>query len=140
MKGYRKVLIAVSGSLDVLEQGLKLAQDERTWVTVVKVIPPYDGDLELTGIRNIEDVLDSGARKIASGVRTAAENEGALIKTRIEEGEVDKKIVDVAREENCDLIILGAKKKKNMLGRLFGDHVTEKVIGHAACPVLVVMS
>jgi nucleotide-binding universal stress UspA family protein len=138
MKGYRKVLIAVNGSLDVLEQGLKLAQDERTWVTVVKVIPPYDGDLELTGIKDIEDVLNSGARKIAAGVRTVAESEGALIKTRIEEGDADKKIVDVAREENCDLIILGTKKKKGFLARLFGDHVIEKVINQAPCPVFVV--
>ncbi len=138
MKGYRKVLIAVNGSLDVLEQGLKLAQDERTWVTVVKVIPPYDGDLELTGIRNIEDVLDSGAREIVSGARTMAENEGALIKTRIEEGDADRKIIEVAREENCDLIILGAKKKKGLLDRIFGDHVIEKVISRAPCPVFVV--
>ncbi len=138
MKGYRKVLIAVNGSLDVLEQGLKLARDERTWVTVVKVIPPYDGGLNLTGIKNVGDVLDSGARRIAAGIRTTAEDEGALIKTRIEEGDADKRIVDVAREENCDLIILGAKKRKGILGRLFGDHVIEKVIDQAPCPVFVV--
>jgi hypothetical protein len=42
MKGYRKVLIAVNGSLDVLKQGIKLAQDEKTWVTVLKVVPPYE--------------------------------------------------------------------------------------------------
>ena len=137
MKGYRKVLIAVNGSLDVLERGIQLAQDEKTWVTVVKVIPPYDGDLNLTGIKNIEDVLDSGAGKAVSMIKTAAESEGALIKTRIEEGDVPEKIVGVAEEEHCDLIILGAKKKKGFLDRLFGDHVAEKVIGYAPCPVLV---
>jgi nucleotide-binding universal stress UspA family protein len=138
MKGYRKVLIAVNGSQDVLKQGLQLAQDEKTWVTVVKVIPPYDGDLELTGIKDIGDVLDSGARKIASEIGETAENEGALIKTRIEEGDVDRKIVEVAREERCDLIILGAKKKKGFLDRLLGDHIIEKVISQAPCPVFVV--
>lgn len=138
MKGYRKVLIAVNGSPDVLRQGLQLAQDERTWVTVVKVIPPYDGDLDLTGIKDIGDVLDSGVRQFAAKIRTAAEDEGALIKTRIEEGDVDKKIVDVALEERCDVIILGAKKKKRFLDRLLGDHVIEKVISQAPCPVFVV--
>ena len=138
MKGYRKVLIAVNGSLDVLEHGIRLARDEKTWVTVVKVIPPYDGDLNLTGIRNIEDVLDSGAGKAASMIRNAAETGGALIKTRVEEGDVPGKIVDVAREERCDLIILGAKKEKGFLERFFGDHVIEKVIDQAPCPVFVV--
>lgn len=138
MKGYRKVLIAVNGSLDVLEKGLRLAQDERTWVTVVKVIPPYDGDLELTGIKNIGDVLDSGVRKAVASVRAIAETEGALIKTRVEEGSVSERIVEVAGQEKCDLIILGAKRSKGVLSRLFGDHVIEKVIAQAPCPVFVV--
>lgn len=138
MKGYRKVLIAVNGSLDVVTKGLKLAQDEKTWVTVVKVIPSYDGDLNLTGIKNIEDVLDSGVRQVAAAVRTTAEEEGALIKTRIEEGDIPSAIVEVAREERCDVIVLGAQKRKTFLERIFGDHVIEKVISSAPCPVFVV--
>jgi nucleotide-binding universal stress UspA family protein len=35
---------------------------------------------------------------------------------------------------------MGSKKKKGILSRIFGDHVVEKVIGRAACPVLVVKS
>lgn len=138
MKGYRKVLIAVNGSLDVLKKGIALAQDEKTWVTVVKVIPPYDGDLNLTGIKNIGDVLDSGVKDVLSSIRATAAVEGALIKTRVEEGEIDRKIVEVAEEERCDVIILGAKKKAGMPGRLFGDQVIEKVISRAPCPVFVV--
>jgi nucleotide-binding universal stress UspA family protein len=138
MRGYRKVLVAVNGSLDVLKKGIDLAQDEKTWVTVLKVIPAYDGDLNLTGIKNIGDVLDSGARKALSGMTGMAEAEGALIKTRLEQGDVPQTIVDVAEEERCDLIILGAKKKRGLLERLFGDHVIEKVIQRAHCPVFVV--
>ena len=138
MRGYRKVLVAVNGSLDVLKKGIDLAKDEKTWVTVLKVIPPYDGDLNLTGIKNIGDVLDSGAQKAFQSIASAAEAEGALIKTRLEEGDVPQTIVDVAAEERCDLIILGAKKKKGLLERFFGDHVIEKVISSAPCPVFVV--
>jgi nucleotide-binding universal stress UspA family protein len=138
MKGYRKVLIAVNGSVDVVKEGIKMAQDEKTWVTVLKVIPANEGDLNLTGIKNIEDVLDSGARTALAEVRSAADAEGALVRTRLEEGEPSEKIVKVAAEERCDVIILGAKKKKSWLGRLFGDHVIEKVIRQAPCPVFVV--
>lgn len=137
MKGYRKVLIAVNGSKSVLTEGLRLASDEKCWVTVVKVIPPYDGDLNLTGIKNIEDVLNSESRKEISEINGAADEEGALIKTRVETGDVHRKILEVAEEERCDVIILGAPKQ-NWLRKLLGDNVVEKVINQAPCPVLVV--
>ena len=138
MKGYRKVLVAVNGSKKVLTEGLRLARDERCWVTVVKVVPPHEGDLDLVGIKDIESVLDSGGSKAVSGMRDIAEAEGALIKARLEEGEAYRKIVEVAEEERCDLIIMGARKVKKGLMRLFGDNTVGKVIDQAPCPVLVV--
>src|SRR5512139_220959 len=119
MKGYRKVLIAMNGSTDVVREGIKMAQDEKTWVTVLKVIPENEGDLNLTGIKTIEDVLDSGARQALAGARSAADAAGALIRTRLEEGAPADKIVEVAADERCDVIILGAKQKKGWLDRLF---------------------
>lgn len=137
MKGYRKILIAVNGSLDVLSHGLKLASDEKCWVTVVKVIPPYEGDLNLVGIKNIEDALNSRGQEAISAIKSTANSAGALIKTRLEEGPADRKIVEVAEEEECDLIIMGARKR-HWLRKIVGDNVVEKVINHAPCPVLVV--
>jgi nucleotide-binding universal stress UspA family protein len=138
MKGYRKVLIAMNGSTDVVREGIKMAQDEKTWVTVLKVIPENEGDLNLTGIKNLEDVLDSGAQQALTEARKTAHASGALIKTRLEEGVPAERIVEVAAEERCDVIILGAKKPKGWLGRFFGDHVIENVIRRAPCPVFVV--
>ncbi len=137
MKGYRKVLIAVNGNKEVLRQGLRLASDEKCWVTVVKVLPENEGDLNLVGIKNIGDVLETGASREVEAFRETAEEERALIKTRIEEGPVHERILEVAEEENCDVIILGAKKR-NWLRKVFGDNVVEKVIQSAPCPVLVV--
>ncbi len=139
MKGYRKILIAVNGSVKVLEKGLQFAQDEKCWVTVVKVIPPYEGDLNLIGIKNIDDVLNSNVQSAISTIENIADSAGALIKTRIEEGPADRKIVEVAEEEACDLIIIGARKR-HWLRKFVGDNVAEKVINHAHCPVLVVKS
>jgi nucleotide-binding universal stress UspA family protein len=137
MKGYRKVLIAVNGSRHVFDYGVKLANDEKTWITVVKVIPPYEGDLHLTGIKNIEDALDSNGRRAIAEIKAAAVADGALIKTRLEEGDVPGKIVEIAEEERCDLIIMGAPKK-SWFRKLWGDNAVEKVINASACPVLVV--
>jgi nucleotide-binding universal stress UspA family protein len=138
MRGFRKVLIALNGSKEVLRTGVQLARDEKTWVTVVKVVEPFDGNLDLTGIKNLDDVLDDGGSRALADVRDMAAAEGALIKTRLEQGDVPQKIVEVAEEERCDLIIMGAKKKKGLFRRLFGDHVVEKVIRQAPCPVFVV--
>ena len=138
MKGVRKVLIALNGSKEVLKQGIQLARDEKTWVTVVKVVQPFDGDLDLTGIKNLDDVLDDGGAGALADVREMAAREGALIKTRLEQGDVPRRIVEVAEEERCDLIIMGSKKKKGIVSRLLGDHVVEKVIQQAPCPVFVV--
>ncbi|MBI5100934.1 MAG: universal stress protein [Nitrospirae bacterium] len=137
MKGYRKILIAMNGSKDVLVNGLKLAGDEKCWVTVVKVISPYEGDLNLTGIKNLEDVFSNGSGRAVSEMFDVARSEGALIKARVEEGEIDKKIVEVAQEERCDVIIMGSRKR-SWLRTIFGDNVVEKVIQQAPCPVLVV--
>jgi nucleotide-binding universal stress UspA family protein len=137
MKGYRKILIAMDGSREVLRQGLRLAGDERCWVTVVKVIPPYDGDLDLTSIKNLEDVLDSNARNDAAVIKETAAEERALVKTRIEQGEVHEKIVEVAEDEDCDLIIMG-RNATSWFRKLLGKNVIEKVISTAPCPVLVV--
>jgi nucleotide-binding universal stress UspA family protein len=137
MKGFRKVLIALNGNKNVLDTGLQMAKDEKTWVIVVKVIPPFEGDLNLTGIKNIEDALDSGVGKVISQVEADAKAQGALIKTRVQQGNVPDAIVEVADEERCDLIIMGAPKK-NWFRKVFGDHAVEKVIDMAHCHVYVV--
>lgn len=137
MKGYRKILIAVNRSKEVLEQGLKLARDEKCWVTVLRVLPPLEGDLDLTGIKNIGDVLESGAGKEVALIQEIATSGGALVKSRVEEGNVHEKIVEAAEDEDCDLIIMGSERG-GWLKKLFGKNVVEKVIRQAPCPVLVV--
>jgi nucleotide-binding universal stress UspA family protein len=138
MKGYRKILIAVNGCHQVLEEGLRVAGDEKCWVTVLKVVPPYEGDLDLTGIRNIEDVLGSMAAETSAAIEGVVGRNRSLAKIRVEEGDIPETIAQVAAEEKCDLIIMGTKKAKGLFRRFLGDHTAGKVIGRAPCPVLVV--
>ena len=137
MRGVRKVLIAVNGSKEVLRQGLQLAGDERCWVTVVKVVPENEGDLDLTGVKDVGDVLASGAGREVAEIRGIADASRAMVKTRVEAGAVHERILEVAEEERCDVIILG-QRKRSWLRKLFGDNVVGKVIRGASCPVLVV--
>jgi nucleotide-binding universal stress UspA family protein len=136
MKGCRKILIAVDGSMETLKQGLKLASDEKSWFTVVKVLPSYEGDLNLTGIKNISDALNSNGSQVVSEIKNVTQDEAAFLKVRLEEGDISQRVAEVAEKERCDLIIMGASKRKG-LRRFFGGDVWRKVIKMAHCPVLV---
>ena len=59
------------------------------------------------------------------------------IKKRVVLGQVVEKIVDVAREEDVDLIVM-APRIHGILKRLILGSVTEKVTRKAPCPVLSV--
>jgi len=137
MKGFKKILIAVNGSKDVLKQGLQLAGDEGCWVTVIKVMPPYEGDLSLVGIKNVREVLGGGGENAVEEINDVAKAEGCLVKTRLEEGKIHEKIVEVAEDERCDIIVMGRNEKKG-IRKFFGDGIIHKVMQRAHCPVLVV--
>ena len=137
MKGFKKILIAVNGSKNLLRQGLKLADDEGCWVTVIKVIPEYEGDLNLVGIRNIREVLDGEGAKAVEEINEVVRAERCMVKTRLEKGKVHEKIVEVAEDEHCDIIVMGRNVKKG-IGRYFGNRTFNKVAKLAPCPVLVV--
>ncbi len=137
MKGTRKILVALDASLHLVHEGIRLAGEEKSWLTVLKVLPPYEGELHLTGIKNIRDVIDGESEQLSQEVKNIARSERTLIKTRIEQGEIDRKIVEVAREERCDLIVMG-RQKVGFWQRITGRNIVEKVIGLAHCPVYVV--
>ena len=139
MKNCRKVLIAVNGSMEVLTKGLQFAEEEKCNVTVVKVVPSYEGDLSLVGVKHIKDVLDGETEKAISAIKEVAKAEGATVKVRLEEGGIDEKIAEVAEEENSDLIIMGANRKSTLKDLLLGN-LAGKVTSQTDRPVYLVKS
>ena len=120
MRGFRRILVALDGSKHVLQPGLQLAGDEGCWTTVLKVMPETEGDLELTGIKNIDSVLAGGEQQTRAEVRRTADEARVLVKARIEEGGIPERIVAVAAEERCDLIVIGRERLpwyRRLLGR-----------------------
>lgn len=140
MGKYSKILVPVDGSRaskNALRQAFKLPSDEKKWITVVAIDPPYQGDLALVGVSNIKEVLKGPGEKILAEAQEIAKAEGAIIKTRLEEGEAFKKIIDVAEEEGYDLIMMGRRGITRLERALMGS-VTAKVIGHFKGKILVV--
>jgi nucleotide-binding universal stress UspA family protein len=140
MGRYRKILVAVDGSessIHALRESFKLATNEKSWITVVSVIPPYEGELELVGVRDVKTTLKQPCEKALSVATDIAKAERALIKAVCEEGEIYERIVDLADAENCDLIVMGRKGLSRLEKTLVGS-VTARVIGHSQKDVLVV--
>ena len=140
MAKFNKILVAVDGSeasRNALRQSFKLAFDEKKWITVVSINPPYQGDLDLVGVSNISEVLKGPGERNLEEARQIAEEEKASIKTRLEEGEPFQKIVEVAEEERCELIVIGRRGMSGIERTLMGS-VTSKVIGSFRGRTLVV--
>jgi nucleotide-binding universal stress UspA family protein len=136
MRGFRRILVALDGSRDALARGLQLAGDEGCWTTVLKVLPPNEGDLDLTGIKDIDAVLTGEGRQVRDDVRQSADEARVLVKSRVEEGGISERIVAVAAEERCDLIVIG-RERLPWYRRLLGPSMAERVARSAQCPVLV---
>lgn len=140
MGRYKKLLVPIDGSessIHALKESFKLAVNEGSWITVVAVVPPYTGDLDLVAVGNVLASIRKPCEDALSNAEKIAKAEGALIKTVCEEGDVHERILDLADAENCDLIVMGRRGLRRIERALVGS-VTARVIGYGHKDVLVV--
>ena len=79
-----------------------------------------------------------GRRRDARGGRRAASSEaGVEVETYAREGDPADAILDVAEEQNADLIVVGNKGMTGAKRFLLGS-VPNKVSHHAPCSVLII--
>ena len=62
-----------------------------------------------------------------------------MARTHLRMGEVDLEIMTLAKEIGVELIVIGCRGHQGIWGALEGS-ISEGVIRHALCPVLVVRS
>ena len=137
---YRKILVAFDGSAsarNALAVASHLAKEDKSWIKVLTVVPNYEGDLELIGISNIKETIEGPGKRLLSEAREIADREDVHILTNMAQGEPYDKIVHVADDENCDLIVMG-RHGTNNLERVLVGSVTARVIGYTGKDVLVV--
>jgi len=124
---FRRILVASDGSpysLAALEVALSMAKKAGSTLFGVSVVQE-DEDLNL-------------AEEIVHQMRVAANQQGVPLQGLVPQGQqADDAIVQAALKNEVDLIILGSHGRTG-LSRLLMGSVTERVIGHAPQPVLVV--
>jgi len=77
------------------------------------------------------------AKKSVNKIKDLAEKEGIKVKALTLRGTPYEVIVKTAKEKNADLIVVGSHGRTG-LSRLMMGSVTERVIGHASCAIMVV--
>ena len=128
----QSILVAADftpASLRAVRFAAGLAHEHKSNLTLVHVLDP----------KQLEHVPDRAA--IERGVETrlmemlGRENEGLNCTVGIEVGRITEKILDLAREEAADLLVMGVRRSSGVLDRLAIPHAYE-IVRESPCPVL----
>jgi len=138
---YKKIILAVDGSevsRKALKHAVELTKQNNGMLIAIHIIPSMNlMDIEAFKPGSLRKVLHQEGEKILSEVKELAKKEGVKVQTRIEAGVPFEKICEITRDSDGDLIVMGSHGKTGIQKLLMGS-VTERVIGYAPCPVLVV--
>jgi nucleotide-binding universal stress UspA family protein len=140
MGRYRRILVAIDGSessKNAFRQACRIALEDKSWLTVITTIPSYEDLFQMPSIQEkVSMALRAEGEKIVTEIKEIAAEEGAYIKTLLEEGTPFDTIIDTAEEGNYDLIVMGRLGRKRIEKALVGS-VTARVIGNSQRDVLV---
>ncbi len=137
---FDKILIAVDGSpasLRAVECARKLAKLSNATIVLVHAypkVPEFLGEpnLSQTIARHIERAHD-----LVDPLAQSLEADGLSTITEILQGPPADAVLRVAEARDVDLIVMGARGLGS-LGSLLLGSVSQKVLAHASCPVMVV--
>jgi len=137
---FEKILVAVDGSTHSQNAARIVGDIAKTYgvkkiymVVVFEPIPTYLGE------PNLQVVIDARmteANQILAGGLAILGQVPCEVITEILEGPSADAIIEVAATRSVDLIVLGSRGRGQLAGLLLGS-TSQKVVGHAHCPVLV---
>jgi nucleotide-binding universal stress UspA family protein len=140
----RQIIVATDGSdgaQRAVEWAAQLAKDLGFKLFILTV----------GGIVSIEEVrraprtevdlgaaLDAISNEILAKAKEVAHQTGlSAIQVQAGWGDAAESIIDAANREHADIIVVGKRGRGRLAGLLIGS-VSQKVVGLAACPVIVV--
>lgn len=140
---YKKILVPVDGSdksFKAAHHAAKIAEKMDGKITLFHVLP-QPPSYYMRSVDNIHQIILHEAEKYASEVMQATKKQLAGFRITIEcqtvIGHAADEICRKAREENFDLIVIGSRGLGELAGYIMGS-VSNRVVRHAPCPVLVV--
>ena len=118
-------------------QALDLAHDLGADLLVMSALDPRPVRNDRVAFRL--DRLRAERELAAQDLVARGRGRGVAVRFLIWDGPPGEAIVDVARSEQVDLVVVGSHGR-GAVGRFFVGSVSEHVVRHAPCPVLVVRS
>jgi nucleotide-binding universal stress UspA family protein len=100
------------------------------WVAQEEKNPMLEDDLQRTSEQRAREILDTEVEKARSAGSTVAQ-------AHLKEGGVAAEIVTLAEDIGAGLIVMGSRGRGGIRRALMGS-VSDSVVRHAHCPVLVV--
>lgn len=140
----KNILVGVDGSkssIDACHFAMGLAEQTRAKLTFLfvietpQVIPvgPLSGYVTTSAARSEDDVK----RAEAIVEQLAKERPELQVSTRVDLGQPAEVVCEVAKSIGSDLVVVGARGH-NAAQRFLLGSISDRVVHHAPCPVLVV--
>ena len=145
---FTKILVATDGS-DHANHALKYAIESAVkWdakLVILSVIPPVrpiipdPDELFLTYTSEFDNRLESSYKRILdAAVNTAVKSHPDIkAEARLEKGRPANIIVDVAKSEGVDLIVMGSRGLGGITGSILGS-TSQAVVHSCTCPILII--
>ncbi|MGD9975043.1 MAG: universal stress protein [Desulfatirhabdiaceae bacterium] len=123
MKRFNHILVGVDefdSGFHALDQAIRLAKWSKSQVTVLAVVPFYEGDLSLVGVKNPKSIIDGPGRDILIRALDLADSHHFHIQVACETGDPAEKILSHAQSIESDLIVIGAGRILSRLAAIMG--------------------
>ncbi|MDJ0958523.1 MAG: universal stress protein [Arenicellales bacterium] len=145
---YKNILCAIDGSehsLRAATQACEIAKQSGGSLTFIVVTKPFKISSEAKQYLERESLLGEATyivapmtEKVLDEAKRSAKNaEIKDVKTVIREGQAARKIVEYAKLEKCDVIVMGSRGRGDVESFLLGS-VAHKVSSLAPCTVMLV--
>jgi nucleotide-binding universal stress UspA family protein len=137
--GIRRILLATdlsSASEGATRQAMQLARDLHAELLVVSVIDPTSRLAAGPALARMDQ--HRAARELAAqGIVVEGRRAGVNVHFLVWEGEPGPAIVEAVDAEGADLVVVGTHGRSRV-GRMVLGSVSDHVVRHASCPVLIV--
>lgn len=150
-----KLLVPIDGSkasINALKKAIEIAKKYDFLMTLLMVVEEshwgyernqnfwhqVDGSIITVGVEHeVVTKMEVRAAELLDEITSAFDFSGIALEKTVVTGEPSIEILDLAKNEGFDLIVMG-NKGMSKIKRFFTGSVTQRVIAEAPCPVLTI--
>ena len=136
----KRIAVAIDGSSfseKVLQTGIQYARLHNAEIVFIHCHRKYPRILGQPHRDHLISAINDETEELVRGYLDYLTEQGIPSVERLMEGPAGSVIPEVARTENCELIVMGSRGLSNLQGLIIGS-ITHRVLHLAECPVLVV--